>query len=127
MIYIEAVLRIGMFLGPLDPDPLVRTTRYGSGSGSFYHRAKIVIKTLILIVLRLLHDEPDPNPLVRGTDPPIRTSTKTSRIRNTASKRKSACFRFIPIGLSIPTGTFCELRFKKNILELALTFLTTRV
>ncbi len=27
-----------MFLGLLDPDPLV--TRFGSGSGSFYHHAK---------------------------------------------------------------------------------------
>jgi hypothetical protein len=39
------VLRIHMFLGLLDPDPLVK--RYGSGSGFFYHQAKIVRKTLI--------------------------------------------------------------------------------
>jgi hypothetical protein len=30
--------------------------RYGSGSGSFYHQAKIVRKTLIPTVLRLLLD-----------------------------------------------------------------------
>jgi hypothetical protein len=30
--------------------------RYGSGSGSFYHQAKIVSKTLIPTVLRLLFD-----------------------------------------------------------------------
>jgi hypothetical protein len=35
--------RIHMFLGLPDPDPLFRGT-YGSGSGSFYHHAKIVRK-----------------------------------------------------------------------------------
>jgi hypothetical protein len=30
--------------------------RYGYGSGSFYHQAKIVRKTLIPTVLRLLYD-----------------------------------------------------------------------
>jgi hypothetical protein len=47
----EAVLRIRihMFLGLPDPDPLV--TRYGSGSGSFYHHAIIVRKTLIPTIL----------------------------------------------------------------------------
>ncbi len=40
--------RIRMFLGLPDPDPLVRS-RYGSGS--FFHQAKIVRKTLIGIVL----------------------------------------------------------------------------
>jgi len=30
--------------------------RYGSGSGSFYNQAKIVRKTLIPTVLRLLYD-----------------------------------------------------------------------
>jgi hypothetical protein len=42
---------IRMFLGLLDPDPLVQRYRYGSGSDSFCHRAKIVRKTLIPIVL----------------------------------------------------------------------------
>jgi hypothetical protein len=37
-------IRIHMFLGLQDPDPLVRG--YGSGSGSFYHQAKIVKKNL---------------------------------------------------------------------------------
>jgi hypothetical protein len=32
------------------------STRYGSGSGSFYSQAKIVRKTLIAIVLGLLYD-----------------------------------------------------------------------
>ncbi len=36
-----------VFLGLLDPDPLVK--RYGSGS--FYHKAKMVRKTLISTVL----------------------------------------------------------------------------
>ncbi len=41
--------RIHMFLGLPDPDPL---ERYGSsGSGSFYHHAKIVRKTLIPTIL----------------------------------------------------------------------------
>ncbi len=39
----------------LDPDPLVK--RYGSGSGSFYHQAKIVRKTLIpTIFVTFLYD-----------------------------------------------------------------------
>jgi hypothetical protein len=42
-------IRIRQFLGLLDPDPLVRGT--DPGSGSFYHQAKIVNKTLILTVL----------------------------------------------------------------------------
>ncbi len=45
-------------MGLPDPDLLVK--RYesgsGSGSGSFYHQAKIVRKTLIPTVLRLLLD-----------------------------------------------------------------------
>jgi hypothetical protein len=42
-----SVARIRMFLGLIDPDPdpLVRAQRYVSGSGSFYHQAKIVRKT----------------------------------------------------------------------------------
>jgi hypothetical protein len=46
-------IRIRMFLGILDPDPdpLVRGTK--SGSGSFYHQAKRVRKTLIPTALRL--------------------------------------------------------------------------
>jgi len=40
--------------GLLDPDPLVPGTRYESGS--FYHQAKIVMKTLIPTVLGLLYD-----------------------------------------------------------------------
>ncbi len=46
--------RIHMFLGPMDPDPLV--TRCGSGSGSFCHKAKIVRETLISTILWLLFD-----------------------------------------------------------------------
>jgi hypothetical protein len=51
-----------MFLGlpDSDPDPLVRDMQYASGSGSvsgsFYHHAKIVRKTLIPTVLWLLWD-----------------------------------------------------------------------
>jgi hypothetical protein len=50
------IRRIRMFLGLLnaDPDPLIRGTGYGSGSGSFYHLAIIVRKTLIPTVLWLL-------------------------------------------------------------------------
>jgi serine/threonine protein kinase len=46
-------IRIHVFLGLLDPDPdLVRgMDPDGSGSGSFYHQAKIVRKTLISTVL----------------------------------------------------------------------------
>jgi hypothetical protein len=49
------IRRIRMFLGLLDPDPdpLIRGT-YRYGSGSFYHHAKIVRKTLIPTVFRLL-------------------------------------------------------------------------
>jgi hypothetical protein len=58
--YLRAVLRIRrirmLFLGLLDPDPLVRRYGSGSGSGSFYHTAKIVRKTLIPTVWRLLYD-----------------------------------------------------------------------
>jgi hypothetical protein len=36
-----------VFLGLQDPDPDPLVKRYGSGSGSFYHHAKIVRKTLI--------------------------------------------------------------------------------
>jgi hypothetical protein len=45
-----------MFLGLLDPDPdpLVRVmSGYGSGSGSFYHQAKKIRKTLIPSALSL--------------------------------------------------------------------------
>ncbi len=44
-----------MFLGLLDPDPdsLVKGTDL---SGYFCHQAKLVRKTLILTVLRLLYD-----------------------------------------------------------------------
>ncbi len=55
--HLQAVLRIRihMFLGLPDPDPHVfgppgsgsTSQRYGSGSGSFYHHAKIVRKNLI--------------------------------------------------------------------------------
>ncbi len=41
------IRRIRMFLGPLDPDPLVR----GTDPGAFYHQAKIVRKTLVPTVL----------------------------------------------------------------------------
>jgi hypothetical protein len=78
------VFRISKFLGLPDPDTLFRG--YGSGSGSFHHQAKIVRKTLISNVLRLLYDflplkndvnvptnsnkqKTDPDPLARGTDP----------------------------------------------------------
>jgi hypothetical protein len=46
-----------MFLGLLDPDPdpLVRGMDPG-GSGSFYHQANILRKTLIPTVLGLLFD-----------------------------------------------------------------------
>jgi hypothetical protein len=90
------------------PDPHV----FGpSGSGFFYHQAKLVKKTLILTVLRLLYDFlslkndinvasknknqknlgekiflPDPDPLVRGTAPRIRIRTNMSRIHNTGWK-----------------------------------------
>jgi hypothetical protein len=42
-------IRIRMFLGLIDPDPPLVTGSDGSGSGyeSFYHQAKIEIKTLI--------------------------------------------------------------------------------
>jgi hypothetical protein len=43
-----------MFLGLLDPDPDPLVKRYGSGS--FYHKAKTVRKTLISTVLLLLFD-----------------------------------------------------------------------
>ncbi len=46
-------IRIRMFLGLLNPDPLVGT-RNGPGSGSKCHAAKIVRKTLIPTVLWLL-------------------------------------------------------------------------
>jgi hypothetical protein len=42
------------FLGLLDPDPDPLRKRYGSGS--FYHQAKIVRKTLIPTALQLLFD-----------------------------------------------------------------------
>jgi hypothetical protein len=78
--------------------------RYGSGSGSFYHQAKIVRKSLIPTVLWLILDflsfkndvnipskskkqknfpNSDQDPLVRGMDPRIRIHTKMSWIRNT--------------------------------------------
>jgi len=38
------IRRIHMFLGLSDPDPLVRASESGAGSGSFYHQAKIVPK-----------------------------------------------------------------------------------
>ncbi len=49
------ICRIRMFLGlpDPDPDPLVQDTY---GSGSFYHQAKIVRKTLIPTVPVLLCD-----------------------------------------------------------------------
>jgi hypothetical protein len=49
------------------------------GSGSFYHRAKIVRKALIPTV-----------PLVISTDPRIRIRIKMSRIRNTGRNRTYA-------------------------------------
>jgi hypothetical protein len=48
-----------MFLGLPDPDPLVQ--RYGSGSGSFYHHAKIVRKTLIVTLFDFLSLKKDVN------------------------------------------------------------------
>ncbi len=51
-------IRICMFLDLLDPDPdpLVRyESGSNSGAGSFYHQAKIVRKTLIPTVLRILY------------------------------------------------------------------------
>jgi hypothetical protein len=45
-----------MLLGLLDPDPLDSGKRYGSGSGSFYHQATKVRKTLIPAVFRLFYD-----------------------------------------------------------------------
>jgi hypothetical protein len=47
MLSFTRVRRIRMFLGLLDLDPLVRGYGSGSGSGSFYHQAKVVLKTLI--------------------------------------------------------------------------------
>jgi hypothetical protein len=47
-------IRIRMLLCLLDPDPLVQ--RHGSGSGSFYHQAKKIRKTLIPTVLLILFD-----------------------------------------------------------------------
>jgi hypothetical protein len=44
-----------MFLGLLDRIGSIGKS-YGSGSGSFYHQAKIVSKTLFPTVLRLLFD-----------------------------------------------------------------------
>jgi hypothetical protein len=44
-----------MFLDLLDPDQSVRYES-GTGSGSFYHQAKKVRKTLIPTALRLLFD-----------------------------------------------------------------------
>jgi hypothetical protein len=44
-------IRIRIFLGLLDPDVDPFSQRYGSGSGSFYHQAKLVRKTLIPTVL----------------------------------------------------------------------------
>ncbi len=48
------IRRINMFLGPLDQHPKSVSQRYRSGS--FYHQAKIVRKTLIPTVLWLLYD-----------------------------------------------------------------------
>jgi hypothetical protein len=82
--------------------------RSGSGSGSFYHHAKIIKKNLESYYFVTLFDflslknnenvpsksnkqnsririlDPDPDQLVRGMDPRIRTHTKMSWIRNTA-------------------------------------------
>ncbi len=94
-------IRILMFLGLPDPHPVV-SHKYGSGSGSFHHQAKIVRKTLISTVLWLLYDVlpmfcirmffglPDPHlDQDRGTDPRIRIRirirTKILRIHNTGS------------------------------------------
>ncbi len=52
--YYAAVLRIRirrMFMGPLGSGSGSISTRFGSGSGFFYHQAKIVRKTLISTVL----------------------------------------------------------------------------
>ncbi len=106
-LYSVCRIRINKFLGIPDPDPLVRE----SESGSSHHQAKIVRKPLISTVLRLLYDflsvkndvnvlsnsikqtklflvlrsqqNPDPDPLVRCTDPRIRIRTNMSRIWNT--------------------------------------------
>jgi hypothetical protein len=40
-----------MFLGLTDPHPDPLVTKYGSGSGSFHHQAKIVRKTLLSTVM----------------------------------------------------------------------------
>ncbi len=98
-------IRIRMFFSLLDPDPLVKRYRYGSGS--FYHEATIIRKTFDPYFFWLVNDfllmkndlnvpsnskvisrktektvfclrledqwrklqDPDPDPLVRGTDP----------------------------------------------------------
>jgi hypothetical protein len=49
-------LFIYLFCDKVAPDQLVQATRYGSRSGSFYRQAKMVRKTLIPTVLRLLYD-----------------------------------------------------------------------
>ncbi len=51
--YLESVLRIQMFLGILDPDPLVRDTDPAPDPSI---KQKIVSKTLITTVLSLLFD-----------------------------------------------------------------------
>ncbi len=105
------IRRIRSLLGLLDPDPdpLVGGTDPGHGVRSTYNQAKIVRKTLIPTVLRLLYDflslkndvhvasksnkqknleNPNPDPLVRGTDPPTRIRTIMLRIRRPRSVPK---------------------------------------
>ncbi len=68
--------------------------RFGSGSRSWCHQAKIGRKNLIHTILWLLedfkkpHPDTNPDPLVWGIDPriEIRIHTKMSWIRNTASR-----------------------------------------
>jgi hypothetical protein len=72
--------------------------RYGFRSGSFYHQAKIVRKTLIPTIFMVPHPDPhlDPDPLVRVMDPriQIRTRTKISWISNTGYYSYETCTFF---------------------------------
>ncbi len=99
------------------------------GSGSFYHSAKVVKKTLISTVLWLLYDflpvfririrrihmflglsDPHSNSLDRGTDPRIwiriRNRTIKSRIHNTASLCTSS-----PVWMFIQKTIFSSMRY----------------
>ncbi len=63
--------------------PRSGSVRERSESGSFYHQAKIVRKTLISTKQDL---DSELNPQVHGTDPRIRIRTKMLRILNTVCK-----------------------------------------